>query len=185
MEPQGQRPRTAAGVTRVQLQSDPELFASLSAELLRAGKSIVFRAFGRSMRPFVRDGDALHVAPVAPETIRRGSIVLYIGRQGRAVAHRVLDRSVYAGRCCLLVRGDSSSGPCERVSAKRVLGVVTKVQRGFLVRPVRHTAERWLALARAHVLTRRAALSRKLRRARKPTQPAIPPRPDRGQSAAH
>ena len=155
------------------------LFSSVTADLLRAGTSVLFTASGRSMHPAVRSGDTLRVAP-ATTRIPTGSIVLYRNSRGRATAHRVLGRRVRRGRELLLVRGDASSGALEIVPAWRVLGVVTQLQRGWLVRPLRRRAQRWAAVARAHLRTGRAVLSHRLRALRRRGAATRPPRLRRG-----
>jgi signal peptidase I len=66
-----------------------DLFGDLSTELLRQGKSIRFRAPGRSMYPTIREGEAITVDPIEPSSINIGDIILY--RQDTSVvAHRVV-----------------------------------------------------------------------------------------------
>lgn len=66
-----------------------QLFADLCEELLRQGKSVRFRAPGRSMYPTIRQNEAITVEPMDLSSINVGDIVLY--RQGRSVvAHRVV-----------------------------------------------------------------------------------------------
>jgi hypothetical protein len=51
-------------------------FLEASHELLRLGYGVRFRAGGRSMHPTIRDGEMITVAPVTPEDIKPGDIIL-------------------------------------------------------------------------------------------------------------
>lgn len=104
--------------------------AELSARLLGGGHRVRFRAPGRSMHPTIRDGEAITVAPVAAEAVRRGDIVLY--RLDRSViAHRVagIERDAAKGLRFML-RGDACGGRDAPVAAGQVLGRVVAVERG-------------------------------------------------------
>jgi len=69
--------------------SPQQLFIDVSVELLRQGKSVRFRAPGRSMHPTIKEGETIRVEPIAPFDIKRGDILLYIvGR--KVIAHRVV-----------------------------------------------------------------------------------------------
>jgi phage repressor protein C with HTH and peptisase S24 domain len=54
------------------------LFGSVIQGLLSEGIGFRFRAQGRSMHPTIRDGEILHVMPVAVDTVRNGDIVLFV-----------------------------------------------------------------------------------------------------------
>ncbi len=106
------------------------LFADLSTQLLGNGHRVRFRAPGRSMYPTIRDGEAITVAPVAAESVRRGDIILY--RTERSViAHRVarIERDGADGLRFTL-RGDTCGGRDAPVAAGQVLGRVVAVERG-------------------------------------------------------
>src|SRR5206468_11027725 len=64
------------------------IFPDLAAELLRRGNRVRFRAAGASMQPTIEDGELITVAPVAPESVKRGEILRYQHERG-VVAHRV------------------------------------------------------------------------------------------------
>ena len=57
-----------------------------------------FRAPGKSMRPAILDGDVLIVAPIQPDAIKRGDIILYQADE-HIIAHRVIDGSRCAYTC--------------------------------------------------------------------------------------
>jgi hypothetical protein len=65
------------------------LLAELCEDLLRQGKSVRFRAPGRSMYPTIKEDEVITVEPVEAFSIKIGDIILY--RQGMSmVAHRVV-----------------------------------------------------------------------------------------------
>ena len=65
------------------------LFADLCEEMLRQGKSVRFRAPGRSMYPTIKENEAITVEPIEPSSIDVDDIILY--RQDKSVvAHRVV-----------------------------------------------------------------------------------------------
>ena len=53
------------------------MFPDPMTELLRRGAYVRFRAIGASMQPTIEDGELITVAPVAPESVKRGDILLY------------------------------------------------------------------------------------------------------------
>jgi len=67
------------------------MFPDLMTELLRRGNRVRFRAIGASMQPTIEDGELIKVAPMAPESVKRGDILLYQSESG-VHAHRVVGR---------------------------------------------------------------------------------------------
>jgi signal peptidase I len=128
-------------------------FADVVADLLRRGHSVRFRAKGGSMMPTIREGEAITVAPVAPDAIRRGDVVLYRSGQG-VTAHRVVSVEQPAGGAPRFVtRGDASGSCDEPVEEAAVLGSVVAVERGGRIvdpaaPPVRLLAWIWSAARR-------------------------------------
>jgi hypothetical protein len=93
-------------------------FAPLCLELLAQGTPIRFRASGSSMAPTIRDGELLHVVPLAG-AVRMGCVVLY-ECGGRLTAHRVRRRDGET----LVCQGDGWQCRPERVPLSAVRGVV-------------------------------------------------------------
>jgi len=123
------------------------MFNEITAELLRRGAYVRFRAIGASMQPTIEDGELITVAPVAPESVKRGDILLYQSESG-VHAHRVVGRvkgtvpspvagcratGPRQGDCPLdryLLRGDASVSCDAPVRLEQVIGRVVAVQRG-------------------------------------------------------
>jgi signal peptidase I len=115
---------------RGRLDPNDAAFVDVVSDLLRQGHSVRFRANGGSMRPTIREGETITVAPVQPAEIRRGDVVLY--RVGRGViAHRVA-RVVRqpGGTLVFTPRGDASQGRDQPVEELAILGRVVTVERG-------------------------------------------------------
>jgi N-acetylglutamate synthase-like GNAT family acetyltransferase len=126
----------------------------LSRGILAEGEPFSFRARGRSMEPFLREGDLLTVRPVAPEDLRVGDVAFFRAPGPRLVAHRIVGRRARNGRLVLTVRGDAGSGAAELVEGPDVLGRVESVTRGLLARRLdrgfwRRAGRCWAALSRA------------------------------------
>lgn len=129
-----------------------EEFAELSAELLREGSTIQFRARGRSMAPLIRDGDVLTVEPATLAAVRVGDVVLHrLG--GQLAAHRVVGRRRTARGYALETRGDALSAAPDLAWEEDLLGrVIARERDGKVVsigRGVRRLGGRlwvvWLA----------------------------------------
>lgn len=105
------------------------MFQDVSRELLAQGYRIRFRPGGRSMQPAIRDGEAITVAPVRAEDVRRGEILLY-GNGKSLIAHRVVNIEVEKGKGRrFILRGDSCLACDPSVAARDVLGRVVSVER--------------------------------------------------------
>ena len=105
-------------------------FTALSQHILTAGNRLRFRACGRSMAPFIENGDMLEAEPCDGERLKRGDIAFYLDGTGAAVVHRVLSRRRRDGQDCVLVRGDATRGRAEEIPTDRVLGRIACISRG-------------------------------------------------------
>jgi signal peptidase I len=130
-------------------------FAELSAEILRAGVALRFRARGASMSPLVRDGDVLLVRPVEPSSVQIGDLVLCTlgsGEPGRVVVHRVVRRQAGPDGLRFTVQGDQVSRPDGVIPAAQVYGRVTAIERaGLQIDVNRHSLRllSWFAALRS------------------------------------
>ncbi len=134
-------------------------------ELLRAvlakGRPFRFRARGWSMSPFIKDGDVVTVAPLAGRRPRTGHVVAFLHPgTGNVAIHRVV--RMKDGR--FSVRGDNAYDPDGLLTADRILGVVTRIERdGRLVRGAGRAASSAVALlSRTGALVRGLTVSRRL-----------------------
>ena len=146
---------------RGQLCLSGEALTELLRAVLAKGRPFRFRAVGWSMSPFLKDGDIITVAPLAGRRPRPGEVVAFLHPgTGKAAVHRIVRRKdgFYS------VRGDNTDAPDGLLRADRILGVVTRVERGG--RTVGGTGRAASAavalLSRTGALARGLALSRRL-----------------------
>jgi signal peptidase I len=111
-------------------------FTPVAVDALAGGLSVTFRAGGDSMRPAIRDGDVIHVAPASAADIRVGDVVLC--RVGsRLLAHRLVAVTEDAdGERWLHLRGDAKGGCDAPVRDADVIGRVEAVWRDGSTRRV-------------------------------------------------
>ncbi len=129
--------------------------ADLAVAQLEAGHPVTVVARGGSMRPLIRDGDALRLAP-CDGAVPVGAVVLLRGPDGGfGVIHRVIAR--WGGR--LWVKGDALPQPDGWFPPAAVLAQVVAVRRG---------GRQWAPARRRGVLI---SLSLGLLRGRLPRQP--------------
>jgi len=106
----------------------------LVEEALKSGRRVRFRATGGSMRPAIREGDILVVAPARPDELAPGDIVL--SRVGRKLtAHRLVEvtrAGVPGGQAVapfrVVCRGDAACGPDLPLDPSHILGKVIAVE---------------------------------------------------------
>lgn len=107
----------------------------LAAEILASGSSVHFRARGVSMRPIIRDGDLLEIAPLAAHTPRLGDILLFKLANRQLLVHRVIRTRPHAAGRQFLLQGDAAIFTDGWITAEVVLGKVAAIERnGNLIR---------------------------------------------------
>lgn len=131
------------------IRCTPAALVELSAEILRSGRAVRFRARGDSMRPLVRDGDVLTVHPADAGSIRLGDLVLITDGHGRALVHRVIRRTAGREGLRFTVQGDRVSRPDGVIPAAQVHGRVTAIERAGVRIDVNRPGLRLLGLAAA------------------------------------
>ena len=120
-------------------------FAAVCEALLERGAKIRFRANGLSMRPNILNDDAVVIAPVAPQDLRRGDIALTYGETGFKV-HRV---AVARGADGIVTRSDA--GQENDPAPSLVLGKLVRVEGQRRRENVRPVASRFVHAGRALV----------------------------------
>lgn len=104
-------------------------FGDLSADLLKMGKQVRFRATGSSMHPLVRDGDTLLISPCQPSGIRPGDILLCVGAHQRVVVHRVIRRRCSRRGAQFLLQGDQAAQPDGWIDQAGIYGRLEEIER--------------------------------------------------------
>jgi signal peptidase I len=95
--------------------------------VLDKGALFRFRARGGSMTPFIRDGDAITIAPLDGRPPRLGEVVAFShldAKQSDLVIHRVVERR--GGD--FVIQGDGNGLTQEIVPLEVILGRVVKVE---------------------------------------------------------
>jgi hypothetical protein len=157
-------PPAAPGLAAGSGAAGPILSRSLLAGLLRLAADerlpIRFQARGGSMRPFIREGDSITVAPLPRPVPRFGDVVAFLHPlSGQVIVHRVVRRK--GGR--FWTQGDSvgeGEGPME---SSHLLGGVSHLERGGRPRRLGLGPERFVIAG----VTRTPWLYRPLRAARR------------------
>jgi signal peptidase I len=121
-------------------------FAELTDDILTQGSAVRFKARGQSMRPFIRDGDILTVAPVKTSMLRRSDVILYRAPAGNLVAHRVHSISRVNSKTMLTICGDAQLNSQETIHAHQVLGRVQNIERNGTITNITGVLPRMLSL---------------------------------------
>ena len=100
------------------------LIISEAVKLISEGREVTLRAKGRSMLPFVKDGDVVQL--VKPQVLQLYDIVLAQVAEGQYVLHRIVD--ICDDRVVLM--GDGNLRECEQCGVNSVLAVAVKIIRG-------------------------------------------------------
>ena len=132
------------------------LGCELAAEVLRSFGKLRLRTTGASMLPTVWPGDVLSVRRHNVVEALPGDIVLF-EREGRLVAHRVVERTICQDKMQWVTRGDSVGSNDAPVSCHELLGRVTAIERGSRrLTPHQSSASRLISwiLCRSELATR-------------------------------
>jgi len=107
----------------------PQLATEVIVGLLREGRSVRFKARGRSMYPTIRDGEIITINPIAPSLLKAGDIILY-DSGGSLIAHRIARINQGDGnKVEFIVRSDTTGDCDETVALRQILGKVVCVRR--------------------------------------------------------
>jgi phage repressor protein C with HTH and peptisase S24 domain len=102
-----------------------ELFFREVKTLLDQGQQVRITVKGRSMRPFLQDGDTVVLAPASIRPIRWGMIVVARTDLCGIVLHRV----VLISKDKIWLMGDAHTRQCERTTKKDVMATVVAAYR--------------------------------------------------------
>jgi len=117
-------------VNKMGYQGEGEAFFELSNEVLRRRKKhICFRARGRSMSPFIRDGEIIEIVPIDIKKIKSGDIIFYRSNSKKLVIHRVIKRILENGKIVFITKGDFSPTFDQCIHSNNVLGKVVAVKK--------------------------------------------------------
>jgi hypothetical protein len=128
-DPIQHRPTPASKSTLTQNTIPQDDFEHLANKLLENGNMVRFRAHGRSMLPFIKDGDILTIAPINSDNLKKYDIVFYRKPDKKLAAHRIISKSKKNESILFHIRGDGYVGGTEKIPATDIMGVITKVER--------------------------------------------------------
>ena len=108
--------------------TEPSHSQHLAESLLRSGWTLRLRVSGSSMKPLLRSGTVLRIAPSNERPIV-GDIAFFRTASGRLVAHRVLG----CDESRVWTKGDSSGQADGPVEVSEVLGRVLGIEEPFFI----------------------------------------------------
>ena len=126
---------------------DSDLFTEVIEEALTTGATVRFRAEGTSMRPTIRDGEALSIAAVSPDEVVRGDVLL-CRHDTRVLAHRVVGVTGRGTHRVFQLRGDAKAACDAPVGEHDVVGKVIAIHRNGRLVGLNDRAARLRRMAR-------------------------------------
>jgi len=120
--------------------------SSLAEHILGEGFNLRFRASGKSMQPFILDGDVLEVEPCNGRVIQKGEIILCKTGERNLVAHRVVRLEKFDNKKSIFLRGDSNLKSEYIVFQEQVLGHIVSIMRNNRRIRIASTSQRLLVM---------------------------------------
>ncbi len=112
----------------------PDLLAALVRNLAAEGRVVELPVRGNSMRPALRDGDRVRVAPATRTSVRLGDVVLRVEPSGPAI-HRCVGWWPLRDGWRVLTMGDGARRLDAPLPPGRLAGRIVARVRGREVRP--------------------------------------------------
>ena len=110
------------------LNADQADFLELSQELLDRGGLLRFQAHGRSMYPFIKNGDIILVEQRNGDSVGIGDIIFYRRSDDSLAAHRLIKITGTKDRIFLFTKGDSLKYIDPPVTSGQVMGRVIGIE---------------------------------------------------------
>lgn len=110
------------------IKKNPKFFLHIAKEMLESGNNFRFKASGKSMHPFIEDGDILTVAPLS-KPLGIGHIAFYTDQADRLTAHRIHKIIKNKDKVTYIIKGDARFFDTEYVPHSYILGVVISLNR--------------------------------------------------------
>jgi signal peptidase I len=121
-------------------------FTSLAVHILGEGFNLRFRASGKSMQPFILNGDVLEVEPCNGRVVQKGEIILCKTGERNLVAHRVVKIKKFDNKKLIFLRGDSNLESEYIVFQEQVLGHIVSIIRNNRRIRIDSTSQRLLVM---------------------------------------
>ena len=100
----------------------------MSQELLDRGGLLRFQAHGRSMHPFIKNGDIILVEPRNGNSVGIGDIIFYRRPDGSSAAHRLVKITGKKDGLILITKGDALRFVDPPVTSGQVMGRVINIE---------------------------------------------------------
>jgi signal peptidase I len=91
--------------------------------------SIILPAQGKSMFPFIQQGDICHFEGCDPITFKKGDIILFTMGFNRLVAHRFIKKISKDNQTYYLFKGDTNLLFDEPITQDHIIGKMTMIER--------------------------------------------------------
>lgn len=111
----------------------------LFEDLLNSGVSLQVRVTGRSMTPFIRNGEIVTINKVRPLSLQRGDLIFFRNSQGFPVLHRLIRKKYIDDTLMFQTKGDALLSFDEPVMSHHVLGKVGRIEKMNSCRKLRYT----------------------------------------------
>ena len=103
-------------------------YLGLVRSLLARGIMVRIEVTGLSMRPFLRGGERVTIAPSSPAQVRSGDLVFFLDGHDLPVLHRIVSRKNAAAGPVFVARGDGVAQRDEPFAPDRILGKAIRVE---------------------------------------------------------
>jgi signal peptidase I len=102
----------------------------LYCDILDMGYIVRVQATGKSMKPFLKDGDILYIRKVIPSSLNVGDIILFKDAFGQPIAHRIVKKiRDISGRFRFQTKGDALNSFDDFISEDVIRGKVYMIER--------------------------------------------------------
>ncbi|MDR7073351.1 signal peptidase I [Fictibacillus barbaricus] len=106
-----------------------QVTVDLIRRVLKEKGNILLPANGKSMFPFIRQGDICHFKDCHPSMFKKGDVILFVMPPNQLVAHRFIKRIHVDNRISYLFKGDTNLLFDEPVLSDQIIGKMTMIER--------------------------------------------------------
>ncbi|WNB92477.1 signal peptidase I [Bacillus sp. NEB1478] len=106
-----------------------QVTVDLIQRVVKVNGNILLPANGKSMFPFIRQGDICHFKACHPSMIKKGDIVLFVMPSNQLVAHRFIKTIHVDNRVSYLFKGDTNLLFDEPVLSDQIIGKMIMIER--------------------------------------------------------
>lgn len=111
------------------IEKNPQLFFGIAKEILSNGNEFIFKATGKSMRPFVEDGDIIKIRPIGIKKLTKGQVAFYSNEADHLLVHRVHAIKTSDDNTIYTIRGDGLFYDIEYINHDSILGIAVEADR--------------------------------------------------------